>query len=625
MTPSGFLTDEAWQQIVPLLCKGIRVQVREAAASLGIDEASADRLLVGMTFDGFKSHIKNLGSLVEFANFNIRTAVENRDSSEMNQAFDRFVARAGKKRAATCLDELRRSHIAPVIDKWALVLVGLSMLRDCDSSNVWEASFVAVNMHPLCRISFEDWIQKIQGFVDAADKFEDEEIDVREMFPKCWLQVPLQQRQRWMKLIQDSKESWDVELISGLRTMGMNFQILQHIYKIYQAEKKMKATRSSTPCTTPVSTRRPDTPRPRAPNKSLITRHLFKVCCCYCCCCDVVVFRNYICLSSYLLLLQVPGSNMSPMQKLQHAIKVRNRTLGPIKGTTLSPYLDVEVSKDNLHFLRLSEDDINMYNVLRQSTCKRGVRRKVAKRTLTALGGISGVCGILNGPEEMKDLRDGLKFAESLEQLRAKEKQRKVTALLERKKKQDERKRNKAAAQEKKKQNMTKIYNETRVKLGRVDMDILKKHVDMINGPQLKAVAFIQCNGEKLRGKVADMREQLRELLPGDLGVPEYPTQDEVVAEDAEHIPDEDGDTTPDEDGDTTPDEETRTVVVDIQSVADMNEGEAIEVYWKGEKKWYEGEITGIDDTDKTYEVLYHSDSAKLWHKLEDYPARYAC
>ena len=55
---------------------------------------------------------------------------------------------------------------------------------------------------------------------------------------------------------------------------------------------------------------------------------------------------------------------MTPEQKFQHAVTVRNRSLGPVRGTTVSPYLDVEVTPDNMRFLRLTPDDINMYRVL---------------------------------------------------------------------------------------------------------------------------------------------------------------------------------------------------------------------------------------------------------------------
>lgn len=85
MTPSGYLTDEAWEIIVPLLLKGIRHKVAEAAKTLRIDEETASKLLVGLTFDGFKTHVKNFAELINMAEANVLALVENRDSSEINQ------------------------------------------------------------------------------------------------------------------------------------------------------------------------------------------------------------------------------------------------------------------------------------------------------------------------------------------------------------------------------------------------------------------------------------------------------------------------------------------------------------------------------------------------------------
>ena len=49
MTPNAFLTDDSWRQIVPLLIKGICKVVEERACTLGIDAATASRLLIGLT------------------------------------------------------------------------------------------------------------------------------------------------------------------------------------------------------------------------------------------------------------------------------------------------------------------------------------------------------------------------------------------------------------------------------------------------------------------------------------------------------------------------------------------------------------------------------------------------
>ena len=85
MTPSGFLTDEAWIAIVPLLIQGLRHQVAEAGATVGIDQETCAKLMIGLSFDGFKSHVKNLAELQIFAENKIFYIVEGRDSSEMNQ------------------------------------------------------------------------------------------------------------------------------------------------------------------------------------------------------------------------------------------------------------------------------------------------------------------------------------------------------------------------------------------------------------------------------------------------------------------------------------------------------------------------------------------------------------
>ena len=162
------------------------------ASSFGIDQTTAKKLIVGLTFDGFKVNLKNMVELIHMRDDNIVAVVEGRDSSEINQAFDRFVAKAGKKRASIILDQIRRSHVTPIIDQWTLVLVGLGMLRDCAASQVWTNSFLAVNMHPHYRISCDDWLAKISPFVAAADKFEQEVIDVEVLLPTPWRQTPLQ-------------------------------------------------------------------------------------------------------------------------------------------------------------------------------------------------------------------------------------------------------------------------------------------------------------------------------------------------------------------------------------------------------------------------------------------------
>ena len=116
-----------------------------------------------------------------------------------------------------------------------------------------------------------------------------------------------------MSIIADGKESWDVDMIQELRKEGMSLSLLQHAYKLYHAEKAIRA-QSKTPTTTSTLKKQ----QAKAPTPNRMIYHLYN-----------------------------PGqdSGMSPMENFSHAIKVRNRSLGPGKATEVSSYLNVEVSK----------------------------------------------------------------------------------------------------------------------------------------------------------------------------------------------------------------------------------------------------------------------------------------
>ena len=103
------------------------------------------------------------------------------------------------------------------------------------------------------------------------------------------------------------------------------------------------------------------------------------------------------------------------------------------------------------------------------------------------------------------------------------------------------------------------------------------------------------------------MRTQLSDLLPPDEvddAVPEYPTQNDIE----EWSGGEDDDDEP-------------TISVDLR-FDELTVDQWVEVYWKGEDRWFIGQITDICQQDNTFEVYYEIDSECLWHKIEDYPVR---
>ena len=87
MTPSGFLTDDAFDQFVEDLAKGIR--------ALPVICAHPTWWVL-MTMDGFHAHKMTLRGMSILAQHLILVLIEEGDNSQVAQPFDKFVARYGK-------------------------------------------------------------------------------------------------------------------------------------------------------------------------------------------------------------------------------------------------------------------------------------------------------------------------------------------------------------------------------------------------------------------------------------------------------------------------------------------------------------------------------------------------
>ena len=199
---------------------------------------------------------------------------------------------------------------------------------------------------------------------------------------------------------------------------------------------------------------------------------------------------------------------------------------------------------------------------------------------MNALGGVSGLCGFVNDEEKVQEISLNLKFASSLETIKhAENSMKKAKASLKREK-------HYAAARKK-------------LKLKKTDK-MFKCHAEKLTVNQMQAVAFVECGGARLKGRAADMREQLVALLPSELGIPDYETQDMIPL-------DESG--SDDEDPDA------------LLGLPDLEVGDTVEVYWQGELQWFKGEITNVDHHDSTFEVFY-TDGNTVWHKASDYSVR---
>lgn len=395
--------------------------------------------------------------------------------------------------------------------------------------------------------------------------------------------MPLQKRQQWIKIIKDDGETWDVPLLMKLRQADMTLTHLSQIFKLYKAEQRVAAAFSTpevarTDKSPAVSSKKKMTLR----QKSKMLYHLWKV----------------------------PDTSMSPTEKFDHAVLVRNRHLGPEKATTLSPHLNVEVSADNRRMLKLNPDDLNMHKVLRTCNVKHGERRKVVKRALTMLGSASGMCGPLNGPAELKEIKACLQFGASLEEIKHAEVQRKKKMAAQKKKDKQAAKLKREAREQTRQDKLRSTYDEFLRKMGLTSVDqVLQSHVRHMTAAQCKAVAFCQCGVPRLKQKLIDeLRAVVKDLLPTvSAEIPDDDAHPDTMAQDPDAYADGD---------------ESDTTATELVDFEDLSVGEIVEVYWEGEKKWYEGEVRDINHELREFEVFYPGDGETLWHKIEWYSVR---
>ena len=112
------------------------------------------------SIDGVRMHVDDPVATQIYYDHKILLGKEEGNSSQVNQAYDKFVAKCDKLDMRELLGILRKSTTITrgVVDQWGLVHVGLGALREC-TVKTWTDSFQACNLDPSTRVSFEDWLK----------------------------------------------------------------------------------------------------------------------------------------------------------------------------------------------------------------------------------------------------------------------------------------------------------------------------------------------------------------------------------------------------------------------------------------------------------------------------------
>ena len=399
MTPTAFMTDEAWVAMAEDLAKGIR--------AMPVIKDHPD-WWVCLILDGYLSHVKNLIANAIFNKLKILLLKELADMSHVNQTYDQEVAVDDKNGMRDCLS-LMRTHVGDlkgVLDQYSLVHAGLHAVRET-GVEVWEKSAIKVNLCMSKRKPFAEWIVGKSHFLEGglnykrSSDFSSPEY-LYSLAPAFWQGMTSEEKKNVMAIIDRHDGLYTVacvnELHSEMRIPLSDMQDLRVCREM--ALKNPTHLEMVAPAAVPEAPLLEEEARLKPLNNGLATYELKP---------------------AALVKKATEGKDAMPLYA--HMIKF-NRRMNGQQGAdgkpalAPSPYLGIEMYKDQRAILAPSPDDMTVQSIMK---CAGGAQatRKVAKRKLSALGDVNSLCGIVNDNPQLEQQKRQLQLAVSLAEISA--------------------------------------------------------------------------------------------------------------------------------------------------------------------------------------------------------------
>lgn len=215
MTPTAFMTNEAWDYVTPRLITGIR--------DLPVVRDHPEWYVL-LFFDGFKSHMLTTAAQQAFANARILTLKENAKSSHVNQAFDKDVAKLLKAGVRRWLHAAPEVTTAPskIYDQWDVLSVVLTS-HVGGWGHAWTSSFKRVNLHPNFRRPIEVWLSEIAAAIRAGEAVGMQTLDPNGPeylrlieVPTMYKDLPDVDQAELLELLRSPNFGWDKQSILDL-------------------------------------------------------------------------------------------------------------------------------------------------------------------------------------------------------------------------------------------------------------------------------------------------------------------------------------------------------------------------------------------------------------------------
>ena len=391
MTPTGFMTEKAWEELTPHQIRGIK--------AMPYIKANPQWKCIEI-LDGFGAHFSSPTAMQMKADANIICVKEEGDSSHVNQGYDQFVAKKDKQTVRWALDTVRQqsSICQGVLDQWQLVHVGLAAVRSV-APEIWIESFKAVNLNPRYRLEFPDWCKKISTDLEAGQQFKLEtSVDIYSILPPVWLAMEPAEKKKVSSVIDAFDGCFPVECVQKLKSeCSIAVKDMQNIRVCYETAKKhpdhldMGVNQHSDAAGS--SSAAPEVAAALAGQKPV---------------------------SHGLINFELKPSGMAGRELLAHMSTFARRHTA--EGTTLEPsrYLDIEITRDQRMILNPSQQDLTFRAIMRD-TAGEGALKKLAKRKLDNVGDIKAHCGIQNSVERIRQLKAARELSDSLTEIARKD------------------------------------------------------------------------------------------------------------------------------------------------------------------------------------------------------------
>lgn len=203
MTESAYMTDAVYAKIAPELADGIRKMP---------DICDHPDWWVIVSLDGFGSHVNVHSAQEAFYDRKIFILKEEGDTSHVNQAYDQSVAKNDKTGMRANLDAVCK-QIGTRMDQWYLIAIAIEALKKIDPA-AWISSFKKVNLHPCFRVSFEEWLDKINDKILTGEKFFVKRSSLFDVMPALWKHLAVEERHSVMAIIDSfHKDAKDGETV----------------------------------------------------------------------------------------------------------------------------------------------------------------------------------------------------------------------------------------------------------------------------------------------------------------------------------------------------------------------------------------------------------------------------